>query len=117
MQRFKWCRADDSARLLSDIRADREIWPNRSSDLALRSRAPIEVAHGQRPPRRDGRANADACLRSNGRRRHEWSIMTSDQIARFMSRSALPCAIFSRSAGETGRASRNARARALEANG
>src|SRR4029453_6968574 len=49
--------------------------------------------------------------------RHEWSMMTAGQIARFMSRSALPCAIFSRSAGDTGRASRNARARALEAKG
>jgi len=34
-----------------------------------------------------------------------------------MSRSAFTCAIFSRSPVETGKASRNARARALEANG
>ena len=42
---------------------------------------------------------------------HGWSIGSRSN------RSALPCAIFSRSAGETGSASRNARARAFEANG
>lgn len=48
---------------------------------------------------------------------HWWSMVASGQVASLISRSAFPCAIFLRSAGETGSASRNARARALEANG